>query len=317
VQAVGGFALFVLVLVWWLSPLAPIKAVSGPIEIYKLRVWVYGPRNVPVDDAKLSSSPGGNVKKASLGWEIEIPASTLSQDKKVTVEAKDPKASLRGQGELTLGEDPSPLLKINMERYEEPPDTQENSNKHTTPQPPTTQPGSTAIDIYRVRVTVLDPQGSPVDDAVVFSSLGGEKKQVQGGWQLDIPSASLPADRQLTVRAEKRNAFLKGREQVRLGSDANPNITIRLVRDTSAQVRGRVVDDRTLKPIAGAEVSVAGQEDKAITGTNGEFKLAAHAAEGQTVRLRATKDGYQAKEQYDQAGNDSVTIRLQPRRRIQ
>src|SRR5713226_5308727 len=55
--------------------------------------------------------------------------------------------------------------------------------------------------IYRVRVTVLDPQQTPVEEARVWSSLGGEAKKVAGGWQFDIPAATRPADGKLTVYA--------------------------------------------------------------------------------------------------------------------
>src|SRR5512145_3256064 len=35
--------------------------------------------------------------------------------------------------------------------------------------------------IYRLRVTVVDPQNVPAEDAIVWSSLGGEPKKVAGG----------------------------------------------------------------------------------------------------------------------------------------
>ena len=44
--------------------------------------------------------------------------------------------------------------------------------------------------LYRVRVTVLNPQQQPINDAKVTSSMGGEPKKVEGGWQFDIPAAS-------------------------------------------------------------------------------------------------------------------------------
>jgi hypothetical protein len=40
-----------------------------------------------------------------------------------------------------------------------------------------------SLAIYRVRVTVIGPQGTPVEDAKVWSSIGGEPKKVAGGWQ--------------------------------------------------------------------------------------------------------------------------------------
>src|SRR4030081_2118322 len=36
--------------------------------------------------------------------------------------------------------------------------------------------------IYRIRITVLDSQNVPVENAKVWSSVGGEPKKVAGGW---------------------------------------------------------------------------------------------------------------------------------------
>ena len=46
--------------------------------------------------------------------------------------------------------------------------------------------------IYHVRVIVLGPTHSPVDDARIVSSAGGESKRVQGGWEIDIPAQTRP-----------------------------------------------------------------------------------------------------------------------------
>src|SRR5215471_10052793 len=40
--------------------------------------------------------------------------------------------------------------------------------------------------IYRVRVVVVGSDGVPSNDAKVWSSIGGEAKKVDGGWQFDI-----------------------------------------------------------------------------------------------------------------------------------
>src|ERR1700682_5885774 len=60
-----------------------------------------------------------------------------------------------------------------------------------------------SVAIYHVRVTVVGPEGTPVEDAKVWSSMGGEPKKVAGGWQFDIPSAARPADGKLTVWATR------------------------------------------------------------------------------------------------------------------
>src|ERR1035441_3121738 len=79
--------------------------------------------------------------------------------------------------------------------------------------------------IYRVRVTVVGPEGTRVEEAKVWSSMGGEPKKVAGGWQFDIPAASRPADGKLTFWASLDAAYLKGSREVRLDDDRNPAVT--------------------------------------------------------------------------------------------
>src|SRR5271169_518326 len=40
-----------------------------------------------------------------------------------------------------------------------------------------------ARGVYRIRITILAPDQSPVENAQVSSSIGGEPKRVQGGWE--------------------------------------------------------------------------------------------------------------------------------------
>src|ERR1035438_6391731 len=47
---------------------------------------------------------------------------------------------------------------------------------------------------YRVRVTVIDGQQTPVSDAKVWSSIGGEPMKVEGGWQFVIPKDTKPRE---------------------------------------------------------------------------------------------------------------------------
>jgi hypothetical protein len=143
--------------------------------------------------------------------------------------------------------------------------------------------------LYRVRVAVLGPDKSPVNDAQVISSNGGEPKRVEGGWEFDIPPQSRPADGKLRLFASEKNAFLAGSSTLVLDKDYFPAVEIQLEKDTSAVVRGVVVDDRG-RSIAGARVSIAGYPDVATTNEMGNFVLPAHAADGQVVRVRAQKD---------------------------
>jgi hypothetical protein len=125
--------------------------------------------------------------------------------------------------------------------------------------------------VFRLRVTVEDPHGMPVDEAKVTSSIGGEPKKVDGGWEFDIPQGNKPTDGKLTIYAEVRSAFLTGKSDVVLGDDYNLAAKVRLDHDRSAHIRGRVLDRKQI-PIAGALVSIVGYESEALkTGALGQF----------------------------------------------
>jgi hypothetical protein len=169
---------------------------------------------------------------------------------------------------------------------------------------------SSSRAMYRVRVTVIGPHQIPVDEAKVWSSIGGEAKRVSGGWQFDIPAASKPKDGKLTIFASKDSAFLKGRQELQLENDFNPTITIQVTKEALASIRGIVLDEAG-KGIEGARVSVAGHaEDEVTTKKDGNFLLPAHAAENEQVLLHVEKEGYQAVNQYHPSGDEPATIVL-------
>jgi len=143
--------------------------------------------------------------------------------------------------------------------------------------------------LYIVRVFVLGLDKQPVDDARVTSSNGGEAKKIQGGWEFDIPPQSRPADGRLKLFASEKNAFLTGNSTLVLDKDYFPAVEIQLERDTSAVVRGVVLDERG-RSVAGARVSIPGYPDVAVTNDEGNFVLPAHVADGQIVQVRALKD---------------------------
>ena len=168
--------------------------------------------------------------------------------------------------------------------------------------------------IYRLRVTVEDPSGMTTNDAKVTSSIGGEPKKVEGGWEFDIPTGSKPKDGKLTVYAEMKSAFLKGKQDVELTNDYNLTAKVRLDRDRTAHIRGRVVD-RAGNPIADVQVSVVGYESEAVlTGPLGQFDLPAHAADGQQVQIAAFKKGIGSVSEWKQAGDQPETVVLDRKR---
>lgn len=171
--------------------------------------------------------------------------------------------------------------------------------------------GSSNAEIYRVRVTVINPQGTPTEEAEVRSSFGGEAKKVSAGWQVDIPAASKPKDGKLSIYAFKKDDFLNGKVDLTLDKELNPALIIKLTRDDSAKVRGQIVNGKN-RAIIGARVFVVGFEnDAVITGEGGNFELPAHAAVGQTLRLHAEGRGYQAVTQEHPAGDHPATLVLE------
>jgi hypothetical protein len=162
--------------------------------------------------------------------------------------------------------------------------------------------------LYRVRGVVLGTDKQPVDDAHVTSSSGGEPKKVEGGWEFDIPPQSRPADGKLKLYASVKNAFLAGSSTLVLEKDYFPTAEIQLDRDTSAMVRGVVVDVHR-RSVPGAQVSIPGHPDVAVTDQMGNFVLPAHAAAGQIVQVRAQK-GQLVASMSVPAGNAAVELVL-------
>ncbi len=167
--------------------------------------------------------------------------------------------------------------------------------------------------LYHVRVTVLDPQEIPVDDARVWSSLGGEAKKVAGEWELDIPASSKPATGKLTVFAERANAFQKGKGDVELGNIVSIATTVTLGYEP-ARVRGTVLDEAGAA-LEGARVMVIGHGDVVVTPKSGYFELQAHAPSGKQVLLHAEKSGYDGADQWHPAGDDPAVLTLRRKQR--
>lgn len=142
--------------------------------------------------------------------------------------------------------------------------------------------------LYHVQVVLLRPDQSVVDIAQVKSSNGGELKMVAGGWELDVPQQARPADGKVRLSAIAKDEFMKGESTIVLSQDYYPTATIQLVAETSAMVRGVVVDE-DLGVVAGARVTVGDHPEAAVTNAKGNFVLAAHAGQGQVVEIQAQK----------------------------
>lgn len=142
--------------------------------------------------------------------------------------------------------------------------------------------------LYTIDVSVAGPDGLPVGDAEIHSSVGGEVLRSGDHYQLKIPAAARPADGKVVLQASIPAAFLEGEETLALGKDVSPFTTIHLVHKTDAKVFGQVVDSAG-RPLAGVRVSLEGAPDPPVTSDqDGRFSLPAHAATGQQVTLVAT-----------------------------
>jgi hypothetical protein len=165
--------------------------------------------------------------------------------------------------------------------------------------------------MYEVRVGVIDASGAPIDGSRITASVPGERKEVPGGWEISIPAAAVPADRKLVAYASVDRDFLSGKAELLLGSDHHPTMEIRLARDESATVRGRI-QTSSGEALAGASVSVAGYP-AVKSGVDGEFRLDAHAARRQLVRIHVENAVFHAKDVDVLAGGDPVVITLEKR----
>jgi hypothetical protein len=168
----------------------------------------------------------------------------------------------------------------------------------------------TTYGVYRLRVIAEDTKGLPINDAKLTSSIGGEPKRVEGGWEFDIPSSTKPKDGKLTVYATRESDFLSGRTEIQLLNDLNIVAIVLLKHDDSGRVSGRVVDQKG-KPIAGVGVNVVGYEAQSVlTGALGQFDLPAHASDGQQVEIAAYKKSVGLVSELVLAGETPVTLVL-------
>ena len=171
-------------------------------------------------------------------------------------------------------------------------------------------PISVSDGIYRVRITVLDPQQILVDDAKVWSSVGEEPLKVAGGWQIEIQASNKPLDGKIIIFASKKSTFLVGKYELVLENDPNPAITVQMAKNKSAYIRGIVTDEKG-KAISAARVSIVGYEEETVTTSpNGNFVLQAHAAEGEKVLLHIEAEKHQPLNEWYPAGDKPITIIL-------
>jgi hypothetical protein len=126
--------------------------------------------------------------------------------------------------------------------------------------------------LYRVRITVTH-KGTPVEEADVRCSPGGEVLKTGSGWECDIPGKIRPAGGQLTIYVADHTAFLQASKTLKLENDYAPVVSLSLEPDASAMIRGSVLDDAEPgKPVAGAHIHIVGYESETVvTRDTGDF----------------------------------------------
>jgi hypothetical protein len=82
--------------------------------IYRVRVVVLDDRKIPTNEAKVTCSVGGEVKKVEGGWECDIPSKTKPTDGKLQAYATVSDAFLTGRAELELKDDYSPVATVQL-----------------------------------------------------------------------------------------------------------------------------------------------------------------------------------------------------------
>jgi hypothetical protein len=142
--------------------------------IYRVRIEVLNSAKVPVHDAEITSSAGGELKKTDAGWEFTIPREGKPANSEVTFTAADKDAFLVGNSTLRLERDYFPQVTIQL-----------------TSMPP-----------VEVRGMVEDENGRPIEGARVW--VLGYGDTVTTGLTGSFSLAAHAADgQQITLLAEK------------------------------------------------------------------------------------------------------------------
>ena len=161
-------------------------------------------------------------------------------------------------------------------------------------------------ELYAVRVVVLDPEGQPVDDAEVWTSVMNEPQTVRGGSEIEIPRTKVPSHGGVVVWARHPRGV--GKAPVTLGNASIVSVTLELAPPPEAVLRGTVVSV-TGHRVIGAKVSVIGGSP-VTTDEEGNFELMAGAPKGTRVRLRVEHPKLGIKEQYCYAGEKALEVSL-------
>ena len=87
---------------------------QGASANYSVRVLVIDAKEAPVEDAKVTASLGGEAKKTSGGWQIEVPGSSLPASGAVFVYATVDNPPQKGETEIRLDADHNPTATVRV-----------------------------------------------------------------------------------------------------------------------------------------------------------------------------------------------------------
>ncbi len=189
------WAIYLGLLVLALTPMI-LSRLNNPI--YRVRVTVLGSDSVPVEDARVWSSAGGEPKKVQGGWEFDIPVAQVRAGDRVTIWAGEQDAFLQGTNSIALTSDYHPRLSIQLKRE----------------------------DTARVRGLVINQRDAAIKGARV--AIAGHDEEVgltglSGGFLLPSHAAS---GQKVLLHAEA-NGYAPTTEWVIVGNDQPITIVLR------------------------------------------------------------------------------------------
>jgi hypothetical protein len=161
---------------------------------------------------------------------------------------------------------------------------------------------------YTVLVTVLSPDGRPIPNARVFTSVAGEVLPTSFGSTIRLRGGTLPADGKIEVYADSNG--MSAVSSIQVGNRQNESVTLKLSND--AFVVTGIVIDVSANPIRGAEVQsnyTPGFIE--VTDDTGRFRLTLKDAKlGDRIILSVDKNGYLSSRSYYVVSESPLTVVL-------
>jgi hypothetical protein len=165
------------------------------------------------------------------------------------------------------------------------------------------------VSVYRVSVSIFDPEGSRVKSASVSTDVPSLVYRIADTTQVEIGETHVPNTRAVRFIANDDSTGLSAESELRLGYDHNPSLKIVLIPKPS-EIRGNIFDQRG-NGLEGVRISVVGYDESAISGRGGLFIIQTQIPRGQIVYLLAEKAGFKSLKQQHLAGPSPATLVLE------